>query len=52
MTVLIHFHFFLMSTLRVASLNMNGRRDQHKRLLVSNIVSQKKLDDGDSHRQS
>ena len=33
-----------MSTFRVASLNMNGRRDHQKRLLVSNIVSQKKLD--------
>ena len=42
--VLVHFHFSLMSTLRVASLNINGGRDQQKRLLVSNNVSQKKLD--------
>lgn len=33
-----------MKRLRVASLNINSGRDQHKRALVSNMVSKKKLD--------
>lgn len=33
-----------MQALRIASLNVNGGRDAHKRALVSQLVQQKRID--------